>query len=206
MTSRTRAGWLETILALALIGGALSWALSVPEAPEPSYTASSVAVVSDSAVTMFYGMVTNPAREYMEQHWTDSTYQVEHGYCATKVRYYRNQTADSAEGADLLAVILDVAPAETHDANDHQGIFSCPGNQPLVHTHPPITCQQLVASNQETALSCERGGYNAYECEPSRQDYQALQQARLPFGVIQCDRHAFVFYWSHDYYDHTIAP
>lgn len=189
-------------LAIALLGFvvALLWMQPTESVMPLEATAPAVTPLPDSLArhTMYYGMLANPAREYLESKWTDSTYQVEQGYCVDKAIYYQSQQSDS-QGRNYLVMVLNVLPALARKQSYYEGTFTCPKNMPLVHTHPPITCRQLQSADLSQTLSCERGGPNAFQCEPSRKDYMSLLQTGLPFGVIQCDRRAFVFYWPHQY-------
>lgn len=191
-------GWLLIVFAVVIGIYQVVYGDSVDESLPT--TIPTIAPLPDSLAqhVMYYGLVTNPAREYLESKWTDSTYQVEQGYCVDKAVYYQSPANDS-EGKNFMAVILSVLPAKAKMQSYYQGTFTCPKNMPLIHTHPPITCRQMVAVDLSESLNCQRGGSNAFQCEPSRKDYEALIQTNLPFGVIQCDRRAFVFYWPHHY-------
>lgn len=156
-------------------------------------------VITDSMLdsTLFYGAVINPAREVLEASWTDSVESGSKGYCARRVRYYHEDSVDSYGGKAFLALVIEVVPADTANRKmADAGLFSCPRYMPLIHTHPPITCRQFMAEDSSQILSCAPGGLDAYQCAPSREDYAALIKTGEPFGAIQCDRHAIVFYWA----------
>lgn len=184
---------------LALVGITLADTRSV-KFLQP--TGTPAPVVEDSLMdkTLFYGAVVNPAREVLELAWTDSVEPGSKGYCARRVKYYYQDSADSTDGKDFLALVIEVIPADTADRNlADAGLFYCPRHMPLIHTHPPITCREFMAEDSSQILSCEPGGLDAYQCAPSREDYEALAKTEEPFGAVQCDRHAIVFYWPQQF-------
>jgi hypothetical protein len=66
----------------------------------------------------------------------------------------------------------------------------CGGDErtPRLHTHPSSTCDQLDQTK------CVNGGPGAYLCMPSIPDVFSALMLKHPFGAIQCDRHAIIFY------------
>lgn len=148
------------------------------------------------------GIVTGTARAVMERDWSDSVGQVERAYCVERMTILRSiddtsairngrdtLALDSAGEHPYLAVIVEqVSRAKVAKATPTQLVdIRCSSGQPIVHTHAPHTCQPDG--------TCDFGGVNAWQCFPSRVDYETLMREEMPFGVIQCDRRAFMFYW-----------
>jgi hypothetical protein len=91
--------------------------------------------------------------------------------------------------ADTVYRVIEIKPAETSDATPNGATFACPAGVPEVHTHPPATCYS------DRKDQCYPGGADAYSCQPSREDARKLIQRGDAFAIVQCDRHAFVFYY-----------
>jgi|HubBroStandDraft_6_1064221.scaffolds.fasta_scaffold61637_3 hypothetical protein len=155
-----------------------------------------------SAQIMRYGVVMDAARNALAAEWTDNPAQVERAYCVTQwwtatSRNARVHTSnDSAavqkpdgRDADTVFRVLDIKPVETSEATPNGATFACPAGVPEVHTHPPATCYS------DRADQCYAGGADAYSCQPSREDARKLLDRGDAFAIIQCDRHAFVFYY-----------
>lgn len=70
--------------------------------------------------------------------------------------------------------------------------FQCPQgpNRSALHTHLPVSCDRIPSG-----VTCAREGKYAYFCAPSDQDRAWLRETGYPFGLIQCDRHAVVFFF-----------
>jgi hypothetical protein len=163
------------------------------------------------AQVMRYGVVMDVARNALAAEWTDDPAQVERAYCVTqwwpaasrnaRVHAASDSTAargslarpdsDVADGreADTVYRVIDIKPIETSEATPNGATFACPRGVPEVHTHPPATCYS------DRTDQCYAGGADAYSCQPSREDARKLLQRGDAFAIIQCDRHAFVFYY-----------
>jgi hypothetical protein len=170
------------------------------------------ASASLGAQIMRYGVVMDAARNALAAEWTENPTQVERAYCVTQwwpatsrnahVHASSDSTAargmlaradsDAAEDgreADTVYRVIQITPVETSEATPNGATFACPHGVPEVHTHPPATCYS------DRADQCYAGGADAYSCQPSREDARKLLQRGDPFAIVQCDRHAFVFYY-----------
>lgn len=161
------------------------------------------AVVSPArAQVMRYGVVMDAARNALAAEWTDDPTQVERAYCVTQwwtatSRNARVHAADDSTGvqkpdgrdADTVYRVTVIKPVETSDATPNGATFACPAGVPEVHTHPPATCYS------DRTDQCYAGGADAYSCQPSREDVRKLLDRGDAFAIVQCDRHAFVFYY-----------
>jgi len=161
-----------------------------------------VTSVSARAQVMRYGVVMDAARNALAAQWTDDPKQVERAYCVTQwwstasrnahVRASNDTaTVQKPDGrdADTVFRVTEIKPIETYDATPNGATFSCPAGVPEVHTHPPATCYG------DRTDQCYAGGADAYSCQPSREDVQKLMDRGDAFAIVQCDRHAFVFYY-----------
>ncbi|HXB27433.1 MAG TPA: hypothetical protein VNV25_22070 [Gemmatimonadaceae bacterium] len=159
---------------------------------------------SAGAQVMRYGVVMDAARNALAAEWTDNPTQVERAYCVTQwwtatsrnARVHASPSNDSAavqkpdgRDADTVFRVLEIKPVETSEATPNGATFACPAGVPEVHTHPPATCYS------DRADQCYAGGADAYSCQPSREDARKLLDRGDAFAIIQCDRHAFVFYY-----------
>lgn len=167
------------------------------------------------AQIMRYGVVMDGARNALAAEWTDNPAQVERAYCVTQwwpatsrnARVHASSDSivargmlahpDSAEQdgreADTVYRVTIISPIETSEATPNGATFACPHGVPEVHTHPPATCYG------DRTDQCYAGGADAYSCQPSREDVRKLRQRGDPFAIIQCDRHAFVFYYPSEF-------
>lgn len=86
--------------------------------------------------------------------------------------------------------VTQIMPADSADATPSSISFVCPPNWVMlrseVHIHPAQTC-----INGE----CWDGGPYAWQCLPSDADRAWLNRLSEPFGIVQCDRNALVFYF-----------
>lgn len=161
-----------------------------------------VASSSAHAQVMRYGVVMDAARNALAAQWTDDPHQVERAYCVTQWWAATSRNArvhasnDSAavqkpdgRDADTLFRVTEIKPVGTSDATPNGATFACPPGVPEVHTHPPATCYS------DRADQCYAGGADAYSCQPSREDARKLIERGDAFAIVQCDRHAFIFYY-----------
>ena len=161
-----------------------------------------VATSSTRAQVMRYGVVMDAARNALASEWTDDPAQVERAYCVTRWWTAASRNArvhdsnDSAavqkpdgRDADTVFRVIEIKPIETSDATPNGATFACPAGVPEVHTHPPATCYS------DRTDQCYAGGADAYSCQPSREDARKLLERGDAFAIVQCDRHAFVFYY-----------
>jgi hypothetical protein len=167
-----------------------------------------------SGQVMRYGVVMDAARNTLAAEWTEDPTQVERAYCVTQwwtaasrnARVHPSNDSTAARGmlaradtvqdgreADTVYRVIAVKPVETSDATPNGATFACPRGVPEMHTHPPATCYS------DRSDQCYAGGADAYSCQPSREDVRKLIQRGDPFAIVQCDRHAFVFYYPSQY-------
>lgn len=146
---------------------------------------------------IFYGTIAEPARTQLMRAWTDAADQVERAYCVTSY----SKTLLPGQDSVYIVTVTGIEPAKVTGATN-EGIerVNCgEPAKPVIHTHPPLTCTKIGPSVDKLHNVCYYGGPNAFSCQPSRVDYQSLVAEKTYFGVIQCDRRAFVFYWRVHY-------
>lgn len=137
------------------------------------------------------GYVLDSARAQLERAWDDTNpNQVERAYCVTRYTLVADTTRHMR-----YALVSKVAPAPDSAATPVAMHVTCPPGEPYIHVHTPTTCAETA---QGTAVpgTCMMGGMAAWECEPSRVDWDAITSDARPFSVIQCARHVFVFWWA----------
>jgi len=140
------------------------------------------------------GVVMDNPRVVLEQAWTDEPRQVERAYCVTDWSYgVRHVSKSPPVQDDTIFRVFAVKPADVSTADPVSVDFNCPAGMPELHVHTPTTCMG------DDASTCVVGGLNAYSCQPSRGDLEKLVRRRDEFGVLQCDRHAFRFYYPTEY-------
>jgi hypothetical protein len=164
------------------------------------------------AQVMRYGVVMDAARNALAAQWSDDPKQVERAYCVTQWWNATSRNArvhasnDSAavqkpdgRDADTIFRVTEIKPVETSDATPNGATFACPPGVPEVHTHPPATCYG------DRTDQCYSGGADAYSCQPSREDARKLIERGDAFAIIQCDKHAFVFYYPSQFAQPDLA-
>jgi len=174
----TRSG---TWRALVVVAGVLVGAIGLP----------SRAV----AQAVRLGVVMDLPRQALAATWDDEDpHQLERGYCIVDWSYgvYHVSRKDPVQDDSIFRVFR-ITPAEVSGATPVSVEFDCPAGVPELHVHTPTTC---MGDDNST---CHLGGLNAYSCQPSRGDYEKLVRRQDPFGVIQCDRRSFRFYFPSDY-------
>lgn len=167
----------------------------VAQAPQARSTADTT--LSKDWVNVYYGVIVNPARKVLEDAWTDSTRQVERAFCIQSVSYsvqWARTHEGNKLGREVLARVWTVDTAITKGATPtHIADIDCPSNAYLLHTHPPTSCQD------DSLPTCVYGGVNAFNCDPSREDYITLVTKKHRFGVLQCGKNQFRFFWPSEY-------
>lgn len=140
------------------------------------------------------GVVMNGPRSTLEQAWTEDPHQVERAYCvadySVSVNHIRRESQAESDSVFRVFAIRNVA---TSNARPESVDFACPAGMPELHTHTPTTC---FGNGVE---QCDFGGLNAFSCQPSREDLEKLLSRGDAFGVVQCDRRAFRFYYPSEY-------
>jgi hypothetical protein len=140
------------------------------------------------------GVVMDQPREALERLWSDEPRQVERAYCVAQFTYGVYEVSrETPAKVDTIFRVLAVREAPVASAGPSSIEFECPDGQPEMHTHTPTTCAG------DDVKTCTVGGLNAWSCQPSRQDLEKLVARGDPFGIIQCDRRSFRFYYPHEY-------
>lgn len=140
------------------------------------------------------GVVMDQPREALEKVWTEDARQVERAYCVATWTYGVYQVSREAPAkVDTIFRVMTVQDAPVVNAGPSSIEFECPSGQPEMHTHTPTTC------TGDDVKTCTVGGLNAWSCQPSRQDLEKLIARGDPFGIIQCDRRSFRFYYPNEY-------
>lgn len=144
------------------------------------------------AQTVRYGYMGDSVTAQLRAAWSDDSTQLERAYCVQRTRI--STIPHLSGGTDSIFRVLAVRPAvigKPHDVNHVN--FDCPHGTPELHTHTPATC------STDDAGSCRADGPLAFSCQPSRDDYEVLTDRGDQYGIIQCDRRAFRFYYPSDY-------
>ena len=140
------------------------------------------------------GVVMDSARAALERVWSEDPRQVERAYCVTHWSYgVYHVTRVMPRQDDTVFRVFAVRPAAVVSAGPASADFACPPGVPELHVHTPTTCAG------DDLNSCVVGGLNAYSCQPSRGDLEKLVDRGDAFGVVQCDRRSFRFYFAAEY-------
>ena len=149
---------------------------------------------SARAQSVRYGVMMDGARGTLEQLWSEDPQQLERAYCITNwhagVHFVSRLPTIKT---DTIFRVFGVQEAAFIDADPNSVDFECPPGVPELHTHTPATC------TGDDVKTCTAGGANAYSCQPSRQDLEKLVRRGDRFGIVQCDRHSFRFYYPYEY-------
>lgn len=141
------------------------------------------------------GVVMDGPRQQLIEAWNDANpRQVERAYCVVDWSfgvYHVSRTPPIQD--DTVFRVFAIKPTDVSNATPASADFECPTGSPELHVHTPTTC---MGDDVDT---CRLGGLNAYSCQPSRDDYEKLVRRHDTFGVIQCDRRSFRFYYPSDY-------
>lgn len=144
------------------------------------------------AQTVRYGVMGDSVTAQLRAAWTDDSTQVERAYCVQRTRI--SSVPRLGGGSDSIYRVLAVRPAVIGEEQDVNHVnFNCPHGTPELHTHTPATCLT------DDVGSCRADGPLAYSCQPSRDDYEVLIDRGDQYGIIQCDRRAFRFYYPSDF-------
>lgn len=148
-----------------------------------------------SAQAVRLGVVMDLPRQQLALAWDDlNARQVERAFCVVDWSYgvYHISRTEPIQD-DTVFRVFRLQPAEVSSATPISAEFDCPDGVPELHIHTPTTCMG------DDPSTCGLGGLNAYSCQPSRGDYEKLVRRHDAFGVIQCDKRAFVFYYPTEY-------
>jgi hypothetical protein len=141
------------------------------------------------------GVVMDGPRQQLVATWDDvNPRQVERAYCVVDWSYgvYHVSRTPPIQD-DTVFRVFAIKPVDVANATPISADFECPSGSPELHIHTPTTCMG------DDAETCKLGGLNAYSCQPSRDDYEKLVRRRDAFGVIQCDKRSFRFYYPAEY-------
>ena len=144
-----------------------------------------------SAQTVRYGVMGDSVTAELRAAWSDDSTQSERAYCVQRARISSRPTLGG--GIDSIFRVLAVKPATPTSQDPNHVQFECAKGTPELHTHTPATCLT------DDASSCRADGPLAYSCQPSRSDYEELLARGDEYGIIQCDRRAFRFYYPSEY-------
>jgi hypothetical protein len=140
------------------------------------------------------GVVMDLPRQTLESAWTNAPQQVERAYCVTDWSYGVYHVSHVAPiQDDTVFRVFAIRDADASNAGPSAVDFECPDGMPELHVHTPTTCMG------DDVATCVSGGLNAYSCQPSRGDLEKLVRRRDAFAVLQCDVHAFRFYYASEY-------
>lgn len=141
------------------------------------------------------GVVMDGPRKQLVETWDDlNPKQVERAYCVVDWSYgvYHVSKTPPLQD-DTVFRVFAIKNVDVSNATPISADFECPQGSPEVHVHTPTTCMG------DDVSTCKMGGLNAYSCQPSRDDYEKLVRRRDAFGVIQCDKRSFRFYYPAEY-------
>lgn len=144
-----------------------------------------------SAQTVRYGVMGDSVTAELRAAWSDDSTQSERAYCVQRARISSRPTLGG--GVDSIFRVLAVKPATATGQDPNHVQFECATGTPELHTHTPATCLT------DDPSSCRADGPLAYSCQPSRSDYEELLARGDEYGIIQCDRRAFRFYYPSEY-------
>lgn len=134
----------------------------------------------------------------LEREWSVDPKQHERAYCVAAVSYGVQTIRDTLGnliGKEVVARVWSVIPAKVEGTSpSHISKADCPPGMPFLHTHPPTTC-----TDDDDVSTCVYGGVAAFQCQPSRADYEILLASGNRFGIIQCGPQQFRFYWPQEY-------
>ena len=148
-----------------------------------------------AAQVVRYGVMGDTVTAELRAAWSDDSVQSERAYCVQRARISSRPTLGG--GIDSIFRVLAVKPATPTSQDPNHVQFECAKGTPELHTHTPATCLT------DDASSCRADGPLAYSCQPSRSDYEELLARGDEYGIIQCDRRAFRFYYPSEYVGQT---
>lgn len=143
------------------------------------------------AQTVRYGVMSDSVTAQLRSAWSDDSTQNERAYCVQRARITSRPMLGG--GVESIFRVLAVRPAAPTSQDPNHVQFECAQGTPELHTHTPATCLT------DDASSCHADGPLAYSCQPSRSDYEELIARGDEYGIIQCDRRAFRFYYPSEY-------
>jgi hypothetical protein len=129
--------------------------------------------------------------------WSPSPGQVERSGCVDSwwvdVSSTQEEDDPNIQQVDSEYIVTHIEWLHPDSASPSSTKFHCPQGMPPVHSHPPHTCR-----DHDFAKTCAKGGWEAYECFPSRADILFLIGSGAPFGMIQCGPTQWRFFFPAD--------
>lgn len=153
------------------------------------------ATTAAEAQAVRLGVVMDGPRKQLVESWDDmNPKQLERAYCVVDWSYgvYHVSKTPPLQD-DTVFRVFAIKNINVTNATPISADFECPEGSPELHVHTPTTCMG------DDATTCKLGGLNAYSCQPSRDDYEKLMRRHDAFGVIQCDKRSFRFYYPAEY-------
>lgn len=138
------------------------------------------------------GFVSGAARQRLTADWTENPYQTERGYCVDSMHLDTTWARSGYRAVYVTAITRAKAKDSTQETID----FGCRVGQPMIHTHAAY-CD--ITQWGVDLYSCSMDRPEALQCQPSLPDVASLLISKAPFGVIQCGRRQFRFYFATDY-------
>lgn len=168
--------WLSAFVVGLLLG--MAAATSVQAQARPGLSGAAVVLVRDDV------------RAQLAARWDSiKVGDPERLYCAI---YATDTTASRA----LVYTVFAALPAVMDSSSPTRTYGTCPiratgARVTSIHTHPSFTC-----SGADGRSECRPGGVWQYDCTPSDLDSATYRHHRMPFALVQCDRHAFAPYFD----------
>ena len=157
-----------------------------------------VAGAAAQAQTVRYGILADDVRALLEDAWRDEPGQMERAYCVRRARISARRI--SAQAVDTIISVLAIRPASARHVDRDSVEFTCPPGTPQLHTQTATACPSDVPR------WCVTDGPAVDSCQPSRKDYEKLVARGDPFGIVQCNRRTFRFYYPSDFALASPAP
>lgn len=139
-----------------------------------------------------YGYVEDSARVELEQAWDDrNPFQLERGYCIEPSDF----TVDTASGGNEWIVHRVRPPVSIELQTPYAIEFHCgPNAVASGHIHTPASCAHDPTDPLgKHPKMCIIGGHDSALCSVDEADRMGARNDAFMF--VQCDKHAFVFYW-----------
>lgn len=140
-------------------------------------------------------VVEDSARQFLIASWeSDDPYSPERVYCA-HVRVLQHKISKQ------LMYLVDRIRANIVDsATQYRAVYrSCGEEEITIHTHTPATCTKIplmIGGFNSAVILCQRGGWDAYDCEPSIVDYNTLFKIGHAFAGVECAAGAIRWFYN----------
>lgn len=136
-------------------------------------------------------------RARLAKDWSEVAGQNERAYCIRFGRYFNPRAPDNTEFR-----LTDIWAAQSTDAKPNGITPICPDWPDIVilHTHPPHShATALTDTMPDNSPEYIPGGWEAYECFPSDNDYSWFLGGQRAFALIQCDKNSIVPFFREPY-------